>query len=500
MSAVAAAPDIERFRRAVRRWIGLDFDTGRSGGLAGVLARRMRASGLAEAAYLAWLEGAPGAAELRALAQELTVTETSFFRHPGQIQAFAEIVLPDRARAAAAEGRALSILSAGCASGEEPYTLAACARESPALAGRAIGILGIDVNPAMLRKAEAGRYSEWSLRQTPPELRNQLFRRDGGDSVLIPAVRRLVGFEERNLVADDPAFWATGRFDVIFCRNVLMYFPPATARAVVARMAQSLAPGGYLFLGYAETLRGLTTGFQICHTGDAFYYRLKDGARLPPPPDAPFRQPYPLPSAEAPAAAVPHLVSDAPPPPGRPLKRPARRPAPQPARGWDGLHAAAELLAHERFDDAATVLGGLTADQARAPEALLLAAILQTHGGNIPAAERICAELLALDDFNAGAHHLLALCHENRGDPEGAARHDRIAAYIDPGFAMPRLHLGLLARRAGRIDEARANLEQALLLLDGEDGVRFHLFAGGFGRAALTALCSAELAACGAPR
>jgi chemotaxis protein methyltransferase CheR len=132
------------------------------------------------------------------------------------------------------------------------------------------------------------------------------------------------------------------------------------------------------------------------------------------------------------------------------------------------------------------------------PEALLLRAALLTHSGQLDVAERMCAELLELDELNAGAHYLLALCREGAGDRAAAIDHDQVAVYLDPAFAMPRLHMGLLARRAGQRAVARRELGLALPLLQREDAARLLLFGGGFNRDTLAALCRAELAAAAA--
>jgi chemotaxis protein methyltransferase CheR len=134
---------------------------------------------------------------------------------------------------------------------------------------------------------------------------------------------------------------------------------------------------------------------------------------------------------------------------------------------------------------------------ARDPDVLLLSATLLVHNGQPGIAEETCRRLLAIDDLNAGAHYLYALCREASGDRTGAVEHDRLAIYLDPGFAMPRLHLGLLAKRAGDRDAARRELFQALALLRREDPSRILLFGGGFGRDALLALCGSALRECG---
>jgi chemotaxis protein methyltransferase CheR len=120
-----------------------------------------------------------------------------------------------------------------------------------------------------------------------------------------------------------------------------------------------------------------------------------------------------------------------------------------------------------------------------------------THGGDLRAAEELCREVLRLEEGNAGAHYLAALCRESAGDRHGAVDHHRRATHIDPAFALPRLHLGLLARRAGDDQSARRQLAEALTLLQREDAARLTLFAGGFSRDALSRLCTSELVACG---
>jgi chemotaxis protein methyltransferase CheR len=161
------------------------------------------------------------------------------------------------------------------------------------------------------------------------------------------------------------------------------------------------------------------------------------------------------------------------------------------------LQLALELLKQERFADALDLLGRLPPESVHDPDVLLLHAALLTHSGQLSTAERASEQLLERDELNTGAHYLLALCRESAGDRQGARDHDQTAVYLDPGFAMPRLHLGLMARRAGDLDEARHELGQALLLLKREDASRLLLFGGGFGRDALISLCRAELLSAG---
>ena len=280
MTPVLDRTDLEQFRTIVARRLGLQYEDGKLDYLAEVARQRMELVGSARfESYLERLISSPkGSDEFRALAEQLTVNETFFFRNADNFRAFAEIVLPERIRAKTQEKR-LRILSAGCASGEEPYSLAVLVREAlPDLGSWDVKIIGIDVNPAILAKATQARYSAWSLRATSEDAKRRYFRADGPDFVLAPAIQKMVTFEERNLVDEDPLFWQSLACDVVFCRNVLMYFTPDKARDVVRRISQALLPSGFFFLGHAETLRGLTQEFHLCHTHDTFYYRRRDAS------------------------------------------------------------------------------------------------------------------------------------------------------------------------------------------------------------------------------
>jgi chemotaxis protein methyltransferase CheR len=168
----------------------------------------------------------------------------------------------------------------------------------------------------------------------------------------------------------------------------------------------------------------------------------------------------------------------------------------QVARLWD-LAAPIDLLRKERFADALHLVENLPPESAADPDVLLLLAVLLVQSGQFARAEHVCRGLLKADDLNAGAHYVLALCREGEGDRRGAAEHDQVAAYLDPAFAMPHLHLGRLMRREGDRKGARGELRLALTLLQREDASRLLLFGGGFSRNALIALCRGELVSCG---
>jgi chemotaxis protein methyltransferase CheR len=288
-------------------------------------------------------------------------------------------------------------------------------------------------------------------------------------------------------------------------------------RAVIARIAQSLAPGGFLFLGHAETLRGVSQEFHLRHTHETFYYQRRDAHDLNcavVSPQAPANNgslPRPMPAMVEPddswfdvirraSERIADLTQEKSGPAmgasGSTSTHPRKPKAASTPPGWDRAPAI-ELLRKERFADAMQLLHGLPAESKADPDTQLLIAVLLTNGGNLPEAEKVCRHVLRLDELNAGAHYLMALCREHAGDQDGTVQHDQTASYLDSGFAMPHLHLGLVAKRSADVETARRELGRALPLLDREDASRILLFGGGFTREALIEFCRAELRACG---
>jgi chemotaxis protein methyltransferase CheR len=509
--------EAQRFRDVIARSLGLYFDETKLAFLSEQLNGRSESNRQSNEAYLAQLEIDASKAEVRALAPLLTVAETYFFRNSNQFQVLRELALPDRWQNQTGAKR-LRILSAGCASGEEAYSIAIAAREVLGELAQEVSIRAVDLNPTVLERAKRARYNSWALRETSPEVRDKWFQQDGhGLAALDPAIRAAVSFEECNLMEQEAPLWRSGTYDIIFCRNVLMYFAPEGMQAVVRRLAHALIPGGYLFLGHAETLRGISQDFHLCHTHDTFYYRLKHAAERADASSPAKLEVLGLPSVSSKArthegtngaamdASLKAIVqgadswSDV-------IQRATERirgltPAALPLQatltsGGD-LALALDLLKKERYVEALALVQALPAESTRDPDVRLLHAVLLTHRLRVDEAEKVCQQLLTDDELNAGAHYLLALCRERAGDHRGATEHDQYAIYLDPAFAMPRLHLGLLARRNHEAELARRELAQAHILLQREDASRLLLFGGGFNRETLLALCRAELQSCG---
>lgn len=503
-----ASPEaVRRFRRLVVARFGLQVTDDQCERLGDVLLARLH--GRPVSRYLDALERGTGACEeWRALASELTVSETYFFRNMDHFVVLRDALLP--ALAGRRPQRPIAILSAGAASGDEAYSVAIvvdqlrAARPLPPC-----DIVAIDVSDRALQKARRAHYSEWALRGTPPDIRAAYFQHRGREYALRADIVSAVRFEERNLLEPDPEFWRPNRFDVMFFRNTFMYFAPDVARSVLERLTASLVPGGCLFLGHAETLRGLSDEFDLQHTHGTFYYRRRGADPGPAgPPDAQIASTpaWPTPSMQTSpddadwfstigdaTARVTRLVDLA-------LvaqeDEEARRLRAHGDPAGDGrpsrqLTAALTLLGEERFAEALAAVdrGGVPLDA----DGRLLRAVILTCLGRFGDASHDCDAVLRADPLSAGAHYLLAVHARHANDIARARQHDEAAIYLDPAFAMPRLHLGIVERRAGRTAAARGHLATALELLRREDPGRVLLFGGGFTRSALLKLCEAEL-------
>lgn len=494
------------FRSLVARRLGLWFDEHRKEFLAGILRDRVAVRRGNPAAYLQMIAESGSRDEWQTLAGLLTVTETYFLRGGDHFRAFNETVLP-ACLGRLPMTRPLRLLSAGCASGEEAYSLAICLREHPVgLNGRRVEIVGVDINREALAKARAGRYSEWSLRETPPEIRRKYFSSVRSELVLDESIVAMVSFQERNLAEPNDDLWQEGAFDAVFCRNMLMYFVPETAAVIVSRIERALTPDGYLFLGHSETLRGLSQAFHLRRDNGTFYYQLRGDDEPPPltaretgwknsPPEAtpqlalagePAATTAWIDEISRASARIATLAATTP-------KRPAVAVATAASPDASELSRVLDLHQQERFTEALTCLQGLPTGAAPDADLQVLQAMLLINCGRLPEAEALCRPLLGSDELNAGVHHVAALCREHAGDLAASEEHDAAAAYLDPSFAMPRFHLGRLCKRLGRTSDALAHFEAALALLVKEDPVRLLLFGGGFSRETLVQACRGEI-------
>jgi chemotaxis protein methyltransferase CheR len=280
MKVKLTTEQFDALRALLSRAAGLVFDESRRQSMAYSVAERVRESGAADVtAYLAMLDDP---AEQQRLLDEVTIQETHFFRNPPQVRALRTHVLPELLAHAAKNGRRLRIWSAGCSTGEEPYTVAMILRElMPSTIGWDIKVIATDISSRALAAARTGHYGARAVQMASPEELTRFFQASAQGHEVRQEVRELVEFRHHNLVTEAVPFAPDEHVDLILCRNVTIYFGRQTTRALMERLHRCLRDGGYLFLGHSETLWQVSEQFHLVSlgTGDgaAFVYRRQDG-------------------------------------------------------------------------------------------------------------------------------------------------------------------------------------------------------------------------------
>lgn len=405
-------------RQLIAQRLGLHFPEQRQEELDRRLLRACRASSAPDVErYVALLATLPeDSPEWRRFASHLTVNETYFLRDRDFMDTLEQEILPSLIRRRREEGiRRLRLWSAGCSTGEEPYSLAILLeRVLPDLADWSLTILATDVDPEALATAERGLFREWSFRATPDSVRRRYFEpRAAGTYELAARIRRMVTFAPLNLAEDAYPSLATNTtaVDLILCRNVVMYFTPETQRATAGRFHDALVEGGWLALSPAEASVTLLSPLEPVAFGGAVLFRKRSAPR----------------AAAAPAhrAAAPARVA-----------RPAVVPAAPPATRAEGVP-------------------------------LLERAAAEAGRGDLDGAKDLCLEAVRADRLDPQAYLLLAAVQQERGDVRAAVEAIRRAIYLAPESASAHFVLGSLRRRQGDELRARRSMATVVSLLEG---------------------------------
>jgi chemotaxis protein methyltransferase CheR len=399
-------------------------------------------------------------AEMARFINLLTIGETHFFRDNAQFDALVHHILPTlitRKRAAAAALGAgtppqLRLWSAGCATGEEAYSLAILLHELiPDISHWRILILATDINQNYLAQARQATFSDWSFREgRAQQLRSRYFTpspQNGRDGYQLRAdVRGLVTFTPHNLAADDyPAVPTnTVSMDLILCRNVSIYFSPETTRQMVGRFHRSLVEGGWLVVGHAEpslTTYSAFTGHIVA--GTLLYQKTIStaAARTQPP-----TQPVPDKS--------------------RPVSPPRRTdllsPLPTAVPTLDGYEEARRLLSHGRIEAAISLLE--TIITLPPPQAAPLCLLARAHAdlGQWSQARRWCAQAQAVDPLLPEVYYVLAMIEEQEGRPEAAIHNLKKVLYLEPERPLAYFHLAVLYKKQSQVVMAQRALKNVL--------------------------------------
>lgn len=209
--------------------------------------------------------------ELEEIVELLTTNETYFFREQYQLRAFSEEILPELIERNRKQQR-IRIWSAGCSTGEEAYTIAMLIFEQPRLASWNIEVFGNDISRKVLQTARSGIYGKSSFRVIDPYFKNKYFKAHGDKYRIDERLRSIASFGQLNLL-DDEMLQLVGRFDVVFCRNVLIYFDKSARKKTVSTFYNKLTELGYLLLGHSESLINISTDFELVYLKNDMVYR-----------------------------------------------------------------------------------------------------------------------------------------------------------------------------------------------------------------------------------
>lgn len=261
---------LEKLSQMIHDFCGIVYKD-RLSSLKDKISKRLSELGLTALEYCDYINKTP--LEWDILVELLTINETYFYREENQLNECCETVIPQLKEKI--RGRPLRIWSAACSTGEEPYTLAMLMYETGRFLPGTVEIIATDINKKVLCKAEKGWYHSCSFafRRIPESLFGKYFSEEDEGYQVKPFIQKMVKFRNLNLLDENMILSEIGEVDIIFCRNVLIYFDQDTFNRVIKSLHKCLSPGGFLFLGHAESIKDMGLGFKKVDSDRTFYYR-----------------------------------------------------------------------------------------------------------------------------------------------------------------------------------------------------------------------------------
>ncbi|MBI4389474.1 MAG: tetratricopeptide repeat protein [Nitrospinae bacterium] len=424
--------------------------------------------------------------EVSRLVGLLTVNETYFMREPDYYRLFADRLFPELLRAKQKAGRRVNVLSAGCATGEEPYSVLICLIEKY---GEqildSVSAVGVDIDSAAIGKAVEGIYGAHSFRGTGPAIKEKYFRKNGEDRyVLTDRVRNSVRFEVLNLGSDVYPDYLRD-LDAIFYRNVAIYFLPETQKAVLAKLSGVLSDDGYLIMSSVETSLH-NVGILFLTEMEGLYIYSKRFAVKMPPAAPPVSRPVPAPRRRTNGL-----------PPGRAAVKPSARAKKETRRKSAGeiFNDALALANEEKYPEALKAADAALEMDASFAKAYSLKAGVLINLKRVDEAEIVCEKVLNLDEWNLESYLLMGLIANFRGDARESLRRFKGALYIKPDCWFAHFYLGEIYFLLGEREESCREYGVALKLLEkrGMAGHGFAFFPLSFSAGQLVHLCRHNL-------
>jgi len=469
--------DSVRFSKLLLERYGLHFSSNRHTELEYGIRHAFASSSCAtlDEFYKLLVNAQSGSVEMDLLVNAVTVSETHFFRDAAQFNALATAILPEIIKRKTAL-RTLRIWSAGCASGEEPYSIAMLLQDVlPDIESWSITILATDINTTLLERARVASYGQWSFREERAlSMRSRHFHSVGNRFELSPQIRRMVMFSQLNLMEDHyPSFETnTMMMDLVICRNVTIYFPETVTRQVVGRFHNALVNGGWLVVGHSEPSLQIYHQFQPRNFPNTVVYQRDDNAK---PTTAPLvfsstpgrpateaipTRPVLLPRTLAPVAHRPAAPSGGVGVNPQPLSAPLNK-----NESAQALAHARELLEFGRDRDALNILDKLVETEPNNPQVYVLLGQVEANRGAWLAAEHNCRRAIEIDKLTLEAYYMLGLVLQHQGRLPEAIDTMKKVVYLDRNHVLGHYQLAGLYREKGLLPNAHKSLENALNLL-----------------------------------
>lgn len=448
-SYTLTSSEFERLRDRLARFSGVYLDATRQRMLEHGLARRLLARGCTYAQYEQILT--IDREELARLSELVLNHETFFFRNQPHMRALHDVILPELNRHKP-PGEPIRIWSAGCATGEEAYSLAIAVREAFPLSTRPIQIWATDLSAPALALAREGCYSGRALVNLAPEILARYFDPSANGYAVNERVRALVQFERYNLL-DPPPPTAQG-IDIIFCQNVIIYFQAATAQLILRSFYDLLSEGGMLFLGFSETLWNRFDAFHTREVLGAFVYYKE--AYTP----ATKRELVAIRASETRHAATRALVPTA--ARARPKPPQELKAAGEPAQAEALLRQSETLVARGRVTEALAVLRRISPASGLAVAAMLAIARLQANSGQADLALAEAKRIVEHDPLHHEATMLLGILYSQQGQWDMAVLQFERARYLNSAAPLVSFHLAEAYRQKGRAEAAAREYRNAL--------------------------------------
>lgn len=429
--------------------------------------------------------------ELRELLNRLTINHTYFFRNEPHFKALKDKILPEMVDRKVREARdlglnkpALRIWSAGCSSGEEPYTIAMVLKSAiPDIEKWDIHILATDASMAAIGKATKGVYSINSVKLVDRSHLSMYFTQKPNSSFdekyeINPEIRKMVSFGFFNLMDED----YPGGFDLIFCRNVTIYFETETTAKVIAKFEKSLDKEGFLFIGYSETLQYISDDFKMLEWNDAIYYAKEKAHRIAAEQPAPFDAPGPS-FKRKPDMAVPVFE----------FNETARVETSGKVRRSqefeNAVSRAVRAVYMKNYELARSIIKEASELDSKDPEPYYLEAEVNINQGRLDDARESLSKALAKDVMFAPAYYLFGTIYEEEGSVEEAEKSFKKALYLEKEFSLAHLALANIHRVKGRIDAALREYRNTLTVLSKFRPYDIIAYSGGFNAATLSSVC-----------